>query len=148
MPGGRHVPWPPVVAGGLAVLGVVVAVAAAGGPDGPERAVLDLAAAREDGSCARYVAATTPFFRNDPYLGSPTCEDVAADAARLAELGPLRVEVIAVVAVDEDIAEVETVERYRVGTDDEYAIALAYRTLLTPAGWAVDHADLTVLPAD
>lgn len=143
----RPVPWPPVAAAALGVLGVVVAVAAPGGPDGPQGAVLDLHAARERGSCADYVAATTEFFRNDAYLGAPTCEDVAAEAAQHAALSPVEVQVVSVVRVDVDTAEVETVERFRVGTEDEYAIAMAYRTLLVDGAWAVDHVDLTVLPA-
>lgn len=145
---GRWVPWPPAAAAALGVLGVVVAVAAPGGPDGPRGAVLDLHAAWERGSCEDYVAATTEFFRNDAYLGAPTCEDVAAEAAEYAALGPVDVEVMSVVRVDVDTAEVETVERFRVGSEGEYAIAMAYRTLLTDGAWAVDHVDLTVLPGD
>lgn len=145
---GRQLPWPPVVAAALGVLGVVVAVAAPGRPDGPQGAVLDLHAARDHGSCEDYVATTTEFFRNDAYLGAPTCEDVAAEAAEYAALAPVVVEVVSVVRVDVDTAEVETVERYRVGTDDEYAISMAYRTLLADGAWAVDHVDLTVLPGD
>ncbi|GEN78724.1 hypothetical protein [Actinotalea fermentans] len=154
MPRARVVPWPPAAASALGVLGVVVALAGPhgsgvpGGQDGPERAVLDLVVAREQGACDDYVASTTPFFRDDPYLGAPTCEDVAAQAARYAALGPVEVEVVGTVHVDVDTAEVETVERFRVGTDDEYAIALAYRTRLVDGVWAVDHVDLTVLPGD
>ena len=110
--------------------------------------VLDLLAAREQGSCEDYVAATTAFFRNDAYLGAPTCADVAAEAAEYAALRPVTVDVVSVVRVDVDTAEVETVERFRVGTDDEYAIAMAYRTLLADGAWAVDHVDLTILPDD
>lgn len=142
----RPLPWPPVVAAALGVLGVVVALAAPGGPDGPQGAVLDLHAAREHGSCEDYVAATTEFFRNDAYLGAPTCDDVAAEAARYAALGPVEVQVMSVVRADVDTAEVETVERFRGGSEDEYAIAMAYRTLLEDGAWAVDHVDLTVLP--
>jgi hypothetical protein len=143
----RRVPVPPVLAGALGVAGVVVALAVpARAPEAPARAVLDLFAARASGSCADYVATTTPFFRNDPYLGSPTCADVAADAAELAARGPFEVEVVGLVQVDVDTAEVETVERYRVGTAEEYAIAMAYRTQLVDGAWAVDHVDLTVLP--
>lgn len=144
----RRVPWPPVVAATLGALGVVVAVAAPGGPDGPAGAVLDLLDARERGSCGDYVATTTEFFRTDAYLGAPTCADVAAEAAEYAALSPVEVEVVSVVRVDVDTAEVETLERYRVGADDEYAIAMAYRTLLVDGSWAVDHVDLTVLPGD
>lgn len=138
---------PLAVAGTLTVAGVLVAVLApTGAPQGPARAVLDLWAARESGSCADYVATTTPFFRNDPYLGSPTCADVEADAAGYAARGPIEVEVTGVVQVDTDTAEVETVERYRVGSAEEHAIVMAYRTQLVGGAWAVDHADLTVLP--
>lgn len=143
---GARVPWPPVAAAALGILGVVVALAAPSRPEGPAGAVLDLADAREAGSCEAYVATTTAFFRNDAYLGSPTCADVVAEAAVLAARSPVEVEVTSVVRVDEDTAAVETVERYRVGTDDEYAIAMAYRTLLVDGAWAVDHVDLTVLP--
>lgn len=142
-----RVPAPLVLATVLGAAGVAVALAApTGAPEGPERAVLDLFAARASGSCEDYVAATTPFFRDDPYLGSPTCADVAADAAEHAARGPVEVEVVAVVQVDVDTAEVETVERYRAGTPDEYAISMAYRTQLVDGRWAVDHVDLTVLP--
>lgn len=144
----RPVAWPPVVAAALGVLGVVVATVAPGGRHGPEDAVLDLLAAREQGSCEDYVAATTAFFRNDAYLGAPTCEDVTAEAAEYAALRPVTVDVVSVVRVDVDTAEVETVERFRVGTDEEYAIAMAYRTLLADGAWAVDHVDLTILPDD
>jgi len=146
MPGRRPVPWPPALAVVLGVLGTVVALVGPDGRHGPERAVLELLAAREHGSCAEYVSATTPFFRNDAYLGAPTCEDVAAQAARYAALRPVEVEVVGVVRVDVDTAEVETVERYLAGTDDEYAIAMAYRTVLTDGAWRVDHVDLTILP--
>lgn len=142
-------PWPPAVAAALAALGVVVALVAPHGSndrDDPQDAVLALVAARESGSCTDYVAATTPFFRDDPYLGAPTCEDVQVQSARYATLHPVDVEVVGVVQVDADTAEVETLERFRVGTDDEYAIMLAYRTLLIDGVWAVDHVDLTVLP--
>ncbi len=141
--------WPLAVAAALAALGMVVAlVVPHGSEDGedPQDAVLALVAARESGSCTGYVAATTAFFRNDPYLGAPTCEDVQVQSARYAALHPVEVEVVGVVQVDADTAEVETVERFRVGTDDEYAITLAYRTLLVDGAWAVDHVDLTVLP--
>lgn len=145
---GRPVAGPPLVAAALGVLGVVVALAAPDGRGGPQDAVLDLLAAREQGSCEDYVAATTAFFRNDAYLGAPTCEDVAAEAAEYAALRPVTVDVVSVVRVDVDTAEVETVERFRVGTDEEYAIAMAYRTLLADGAWAVDHVDLTILPDD
>jgi hypothetical protein len=121
---------------------------APGGRHGPEDAVLEMLAARERGSCEDYVAATTAFFRNDAYLGAPTCADVAAEAAEYAALRPRAVEVMSVVRVDVDTAEVETVERFRVGTDDEYAIAMAYRVQHAGDAWAVDHVDLTVLPGD
>lgn len=149
---GRPVPWPPVVAAVLGVLGVAVAVLAPGGEDRqdrhdrPEDAVLNLFAARDRGSCEDYVATTTPFFRNDAYLGAPTCEDVADEAAEYAALRPVEVEVVSVVRVGADTAEVETVERYRAGTDGEYAVAMAYRAKRAGDVWAVDHVDLTVLP--
>lgn len=148
MLGARALPWPPAAAVALGVIGVVVALVAPHGPDQPEDAVLDLHAAREHGSCEDYVAATTPFFRNDAYLGAPTCADVAAESADYAALGPVAVEIVSVVRVDTDLAEVEAVERYRAGSDDEYAIAMAYRTRLVDGAWAVDHVDLTILPSD
>lgn len=144
---------PPVVAGILGVAGIVVALLGPSGAgeapqvaDGPARAVLDLFAARESGSCEDYEATTTAFFRNDAYLGSPTCADFTAYAEDYAARGPVEVEVVSTVQVAADMAEVETVERYRAGTDGEYAIAMAYRTLLVDGAWAVDHVDLTVLP--
>ena len=143
----RRPPWPVVVAVVLGCAGVAVSATPGPAPEhGPADAVLALFAARADASCADYVAATTPFFRGDTYLGSATCDDVAREAAEHAGRGPFRATVESVVRVDADTAEVEVVERYRVGTDEEYAVVMAYRTQLVDGAWAVDHVDLTVLP--
>ena len=140
-------PWPPLLAAALGVAGVLVALLIHPGETrGPADAVLDLMAARVSGSCADYVATTTALFRNDMYLGSATCDDFAVEAAEHAGREPVVVEVASVVVVDAAMAEVETLERYRQGAPDEYAVAMAYRTRLVDGVWLVDHVDLTVLP--
>ena len=73
-------------------------------------------------------------------------DDLAAEAAEHAAREPVVVEVASVVLVGAAMAEVETLERYRQGTPDEYAVAMAYRTRLVDGVWLVDHVDLTVLP--
>lgn len=143
----RRPPWPVVAAVVLGCTGIAVAATPGPAPErGPSDAVLALFAARADASCADYVAATTPFFRGDMYLGSATCDEFAEEAAAHAARGPVLLVVEGVVVVDVDTAEVEVVEHYRAGTDEEYAISMAYRTQLVDGAWAVDHVDLTVLP--
>lgn len=129
----------------LGVVGVVLATHRGSGGQEPADAVTALFDARRDGSCADYVTTTTAFFRNDAYLGSPTCEDFAAEAAELAGQEPVRVHVESSTQVDVDTTEVEVVETYRAGTADEYTRVMAYRVQLEDGAWKVDHVDLTVL---
>jgi hypothetical protein len=137
-----------VVVLGVLCAGAVVLAGCTGGQGSepePADAVIALFDARRDGSCDAYVETTTDFFRNDMYLGSATCDDFADEADAFAERGPVQVDVESDLQVDVDTSQVEVVETYRAGTDDEFAIVMAYRVQLEDGVWKVDHADLTVL---